>query len=86
MAKRSAYQQRVIRNYYKNKDAIMLQRLGERPDRLEKGFAEAGEERSLHDRASAWDRAWDCSGKGIVAHGPGSANPLTPSAGTHMKL
>lgn len=29
MAKRSAYQQRVIRNYYENKDSIMLQRLGE---------------------------------------------------------
>ena len=29
MGKRSAYQQRVIKNYYENKDAIMLQRLGE---------------------------------------------------------
>jgi len=29
MGKRSAYQQKVIRNYYDNKDAIMLQRLGE---------------------------------------------------------
>ena len=29
MAKRSAYQDRVIRNYYKNRDDIMLQRLGE---------------------------------------------------------
>ncbi|HUT09086.1 MAG TPA: hypothetical protein VMY42_01195 [Thermoguttaceae bacterium] len=29
MAKRSAYQQRVIRNYYKNRDAILVQRLGE---------------------------------------------------------
>ena len=29
MAKRSRYQQRVIRNYYENQDAIMLQRLGE---------------------------------------------------------
>lgn len=29
MGKRSAYQQRVIKNYYNNKDAIMLQRLGE---------------------------------------------------------
>jgi hypothetical protein len=29
MAKRSHYQQRVIRDYYKNRDAIMLQRLGE---------------------------------------------------------
>ena len=29
MAKRSAYQQRVIRDYYRNQDAIMLQRLGD---------------------------------------------------------
>ncbi len=29
MAKRSAYQQRVIKNYYENQDAIMVQRLGE---------------------------------------------------------
>jgi len=29
MAKRSSYQQRAIQNYYKNRDAIMMQRLGE---------------------------------------------------------
>jgi hypothetical protein len=29
MAKRSSYQDRVIRNYYKNRDAIAIQRLGE---------------------------------------------------------
>jgi hypothetical protein len=29
MAKRSNYQDRVIRNYYENRDTIMLQRLGE---------------------------------------------------------
>jgi hypothetical protein len=29
MEKRSAYQDRAIRNYYKNRDDIMLQRLGE---------------------------------------------------------
>ena len=29
MAKRSNYQQRVIRDYYKNQDAILVQRLGE---------------------------------------------------------
>jgi hypothetical protein len=29
MAKRSNYQDRVIRNYYHNRDEIMLQRLGE---------------------------------------------------------
>ncbi|MCE5266766.1 MAG: hypothetical protein LLG00_02635 [Planctomycetaceae bacterium] len=29
MAKRSSYQDRIIRNYYENRDEIMLQRLGE---------------------------------------------------------
>jgi len=29
MPKRSRYQERVIRNYYQNRDTIMLQRLGE---------------------------------------------------------
>jgi hypothetical protein len=29
MAKRSSYQDRIIRNYYENHDEIMLQRLGE---------------------------------------------------------
>ena len=29
MPKRSGYQERAIKNYYKNRDAIMLQRLGE---------------------------------------------------------
>ena len=29
MAKRSSYQDRIIRNYYQNHDEIMLQRLGE---------------------------------------------------------
>jgi len=29
MAKRSSYQDRIIRNYYQNRDDIMLQRLGE---------------------------------------------------------
>ncbi len=29
MAKRSNYQDRIIRNYYQNRDTIMLQRLGE---------------------------------------------------------
>jgi len=29
MAKRSPHQQRIIRDYYKNRDAIMLQKLGE---------------------------------------------------------
>ena len=28
MAKRSPYQQRVIRDYYKNQDAMLIQRLG----------------------------------------------------------
>ena len=29
MAKRSSYQQKAIKNYYDNRDAIMIQRLGE---------------------------------------------------------
>ncbi|MBN2476626.1 MAG: hypothetical protein JXB62_18595 [Pirellulales bacterium] len=29
MAKRSAYQQRVIRDYYRNQNAILMQRLGD---------------------------------------------------------
>lgn len=29
MAKRSPYQERIIRNYYQNRDSIMLQRLGD---------------------------------------------------------
>jgi hypothetical protein len=29
MPKRSSYQERIIRNYYQNRDEIMLQRLGE---------------------------------------------------------
>lgn len=29
MAKRSSHQDRIIRNYYQNKDAIMLQKLGD---------------------------------------------------------
>ncbi len=29
MPKRSRYQERVIRNYYQNQDAIMVQRLGD---------------------------------------------------------
>ena len=29
MPKRSSHQQRAIKNYYENRDAIMLQRLGE---------------------------------------------------------
>jgi len=29
MAKRSPYQQRVIRDYYRNQDAILIQRLGD---------------------------------------------------------
>jgi hypothetical protein len=29
MAKRSPHQTRIIRDYYKNRDAIMIQRLGE---------------------------------------------------------
>jgi hypothetical protein len=44
MPKRSAYQQRVIRDYYRNQDAIMLQRLGDLVTELylAKGKSRAG--------------------------------------------
>ena len=49
MAKRSAYQQRVIRNYYRNQDAILLQRLG---DLLADLYLAEGK-----SRARLWNRA-----------------------------
>ena len=49
MAKRSTYQDRAIRNYYQNQDAIMLQRLGELVSELYLADGKA--------RARLWDRA-----------------------------
>jgi len=49
MAKRSKYQQKVIKNYYDNKDAIMIQRLGELLTDLYLAEGKA--------RTRLWDRA-----------------------------
>jgi hypothetical protein len=49
MAKRSTYQERVIRDYYKRQDAIMLQRLG---DLLSDLYLAEGKA-----RARLWQRA-----------------------------
>ena len=49
MPERSRYQQRVIRNYYQNQDAIMLQRLGEMVTDLYLAEGKA--------RAKLWERA-----------------------------
>jgi hypothetical protein len=49
MAKRSPYQQRVIRDYYRNQDAILLQRLGDLVTEL---YLAEGK-----SRARLWQRA-----------------------------
>jgi len=51
MAKRSGYQQRVIRDYYRNQDAIAVQRLGEQVTDL--FLAEGESRRQLWNRVSA---------------------------------
>ena len=48
MAKRSNYQQRIIRDYYKNRDAIALQKLSELVSELYLAEGKA--------RARCWDR------------------------------
>jgi len=55
MAKRSSYQDRVIRNYYRNQDAIGLQRLGEMVTEL---YLAEGKSRSR-----LWQRVAACLGK-----------------------
>jgi len=55
MAKRSSYQDRVIRNYYRNQDAIGLQRLGEMVTEL---YLAGGKSRSR-----LWQRVAACLGK-----------------------
>ena len=55
MAKRSSYQQRAIQNYYKNRDAIMMQRLGELVTDL---FLAEGKA-----KLRLWKRAADTLGK-----------------------
>ncbi len=49
MAKRSSYQQKAIKNYYDNRDAIMIQRLG---DMLSDLYLAEGKARQR-----IWDRA-----------------------------
>jgi hypothetical protein len=49
MAKRSNYQERIVRRYYQNQDAIMLQRLGELVSELYLAEGKA--------RTRVWDRA-----------------------------
>jgi len=51
MAKRSRYQERAIKNYYQNRDAIMLQRLGELVTELY--LAEGKARQRLWKRAAA---------------------------------
>jgi hypothetical protein len=55
MTKRSSYQDRVIRNYYRNQDAIGLQRLGEMVTEL---YLAEGKSRSR-----LWQRVAACLGK-----------------------
>jgi len=51
MAKRSAHQQKIIRNYYDNRDEIMLQKLGELITELY--LAEGKTRQQLWQRAAA---------------------------------
>jgi hypothetical protein len=51
MAKRSAHQQRIIRNYYEHRDTIMLQKLGEMVTELY--LAEGKKRDKLWERAAA---------------------------------
>lgn len=51
MAKRTSYQQAAIKNYYDNRDAIMLQRLGDLLTDLY--LAEGKARKRIWDRAAA---------------------------------
>ncbi len=51
MAKRTAHQEKIIRNYYKNQDDIMLQKLGELVTDLY--LAEGRAKQRLWDRVAA---------------------------------
>ena len=82
MPKRSNYQDRVIRNYYQNRDEIMLQRLGELVTDL---FLAEGKQ-----KARLWKRAGEVLAKlGVpkdqVQHLLRSDNP-TLLANTLKKL
>ncbi|HVW39677.1 MAG TPA: hypothetical protein VHB99_20305 [Pirellulales bacterium] len=48
MAERTKYQEKIIRNYYQNQDAILLQRLGEQVTELYLAEGKA--------RAKQWER------------------------------
>jgi hypothetical protein len=48
MAERSKYQEKIIKNYYKNQDALLLQRLGEQITELYLAEGKA--------RAKQWER------------------------------
>jgi hypothetical protein len=72
MPKRSSYQDRVIRNYYQNQDAILMQRLGDLVTDL---FLAEGK-----SRARLWKRVADTLAKlkvpqDRVEHVVGSDNP-----------
>ena len=70
MAKRSSYQQRVIRNYYENQDAILLQRLGDLVTDLYLAEGQA--------RARLWKRVATTLEKLKAAQGAG-ATPRRPA-------
>jgi hypothetical protein len=55
MARRSKYQERIIRDYYKNQDAILVQRLGDLVTDLYLAEAEA--------RTRLWKRVADAMEK-----------------------
>lgn len=55
MAKQSSHQDRIIRNYYKNRDEIMLQRLGELVTDLYLAEGKA--------RVKLWSRVGEALGK-----------------------
>ena len=72
MKKRTAYQERAIRNYYENRDGLMLQRLGELVTDL---FLAEGKA-----KARLWNRAAELLEKlkvpkGEIQHLVASDNP-----------
>jgi hypothetical protein len=72
MAKRTPYQERIIRNYYRNQDTIMLERLGDLVADLYLAEGQA--------RGRLWKRAAEALRKlqvpeGQIEHLVGSDNP-----------
>ena len=72
MAKRSSYQQRVIRDYYRHQDALAIQRLGELVTELY--LAEGKSRQRLWQRVAAALRKLKVPEKQIE-HLVGSDNP-----------